>query len=767
MANRRNRIIYASQSVHAEGRILYRVRTFGSSSTFNTTDIFQLGQLNLTDIIDDSPEVAVTLEGYDYGSIYTMATLAKVPTSNLHHNIRQSDGTTFFGTVSGNDVSNGELSPLLPSTSGTGRANLVVKDGIGGSTLAYLHGVQLIDFGRECGVSKGVSIWSPIQSECSLGSAANDIEFTKLVNDVFINRIDLTYQATDMSNENYTGETEQKQWFLNSARFLSWEEWHCGVLTGEITPITLGAKNGLKLSLPTPNNVALLEDKNIAFLKKDLVGRPAILFTFTRGGGLTNPESKAIPVFSNTSCIPSNVVEYFIYDSATNQVNYFENGLASTLVNVLPAGRSAFINGDKVFVLYAANAYAEEVGSLTRPIGADATYVAAKYFAPISTNDVEDIGGIRQGQVEAYLVDPDLILKTELTGATITSNSFTFNNTVPSQVDLTRFVGLKVNVVDGPGKNGPAREILSATNNLVGNYNNGSIILGGSTWASIRLLESSTQSSTDQLIYVDKLCGIDNSYAGADISVVVSGSPELAVISGVNTANNLITLTNASILSDVADNGAEILVSVEPTVDSTIVVGDYNLALRLQSVNISADLTREQLKEIGHLNPYARTITLPIRFTAGIETTGSDLETFATFAGKLNKFNTNTLTDVDIVDLLAKDNLAIVVMIYQQTDQEAGGTGIDRKVLSPEMFGDEYFVNGVRNVYDKIDGSLREYPLKTVIVQNLRITDENISTPIDGNATQSFNFRGTNELTAVRGYVSVELATKTIESQGE
>ena len=221
MANRRNRIIYASQSVHAEGRILYRVQTLGSASTFNTTDLFELGQLNLTDVVEDSPDVAVTLDGLDYGSIYTMATLAKVPVSNLHHNIRQSDGTTFFGTVSGSiNVSTGNIAAGIPAASGTGKANLVVKDGIGGSPLAYLHGVQLIDFARECGVSKGVDIYSPVQAECALGSANNEIEMTKLLRDVFVNRIDLNYQSTDNSTENYAGETEQKKWFLN---LLEWK----------------------------------------------------------------------------------------------------------------------------------------------------------------------------------------------------------------------------------------------------------------------------------------------------------------------------------------------------------------------------------------------------------------------------------------------------------------------------------------------------------------------------------------------------------------
>jgi hypothetical protein len=693
-----------------------------------------------------------------------MATLAKVPVDNLNHNIRQSDGVTFFGTVSGVDTSTGAISALYPATSGTGKANLVIKESSGGVALAFIHGVQLPDFGRECGVSKGVEIWSPIQAECSLGTANDDVEFTKLLKDVFINRIELNYRSADMAAENYAGETEQKQWFLNSARFLSWEEWQVGILSGKIAAGTLGAKSYLQLSLPTSATVATLEDKSLAFLKKDLLGRPSVQFVFVSGGGLSVPETKSIAVFpkSGSSCLPTNILEYFLYDATTNRLEYFENGASATLLSVLPVGRGAFQNGDKVFVFYAAGEYAKEVGESGRPGGADSSYVLAKYYAPISTEDVEDVGAVRQGNIEAYLVDPDLILSADLTGATIDADSITFNNTVSSTVDLTKFVGSKIKILEGPGKNGPSREIVAAVNNLVGSYNNGTIDLGGSDWPSIRLL---AETSTVSGAVVANLCGVDSDYVGSSFSAVVSGSPVSKVIDSVDTLLNTIVPTINFTAAPTA--GTAVLVSTEPTVDSKILIGDYDLTLRLQTVTITADLAREQLKELGHLNPYARPLTVPIKFTVAVETTASDLETYAKFAGKAGEFKSGTLTDLDIIDLLAKQNLAIVAMIYQQTDQEAGGTGSDRKALSADMFGDEYFVNGVRYVYNQVDGSLREYPLKTVIAKDLRITDEATNTPITGNATQTFSFRGTNDVTVIRGFVDVDLAVKVIEAQGE
>lgn len=43
----RNRIIYASQSVWCNGHVLYRVQTFGSTTTFNSEDLFQFGSMDI------------------------------------------------------------------------------------------------------------------------------------------------------------------------------------------------------------------------------------------------------------------------------------------------------------------------------------------------------------------------------------------------------------------------------------------------------------------------------------------------------------------------------------------------------------------------------------------------------------------------------------------------------------------------------------------------------------------------------------------------
>jgi len=49
----RNRIIYASQSVWINGEVLYRVQSLGTTTSFTSEDIFELGQLDIIDVVDE------------------------------------------------------------------------------------------------------------------------------------------------------------------------------------------------------------------------------------------------------------------------------------------------------------------------------------------------------------------------------------------------------------------------------------------------------------------------------------------------------------------------------------------------------------------------------------------------------------------------------------------------------------------------------------------------------------------------------------------
>jgi hypothetical protein len=177
---------------------------------------------------------------------------------------------------------------------------------------------------------------------------------------------------------------------------------------------------------------------------------------------------------------------------------------------------------------------------------------------------------------------------------------------------------------------------------------------------------------------------------------------------------------------------------------------------RLTGVTISADLTREPLTELGHLGPYDRPVTLPIPLTVTVDSTAGDLESWALMAGQKAGYDAGTLDDIDLNDLMNKDDLILMVKVYEQTDEEAGGTGANRKVNTSSLVGDVPVVDGVfGTAYVLTD---REYALKTIVVKNLKITDEGMTLDVGANATQTFGFRSNNDLFVVKGDMSASLA---------
>ena len=187
---------------------------------------------------------------------------------------------------------------------------------------------------------------------------------------------------------------------------------------------------------------------------------------------------------------------------------------------------------------------------------------------------------------------------------------------------------------------------------------------------------------------------------------------------------------------------------------------------RFTSATITADLTREALLELGHLGPYDRPLTLPIPITVTMDTTAGDLEHWARFAGVYDTFESGELDEIDLADLFGNDDMILVVKIYAQTDEEAGGTGVGRSIIGAdnELIGQNYFNAGVVGTYA---ANNTERPLKTVIVEHLKITDEAYTLDVGANATQTFGFRSTNDLYVVKGEVDLaDITTNKIRRNG-
>lgn len=519
----RNRIIYASQSVWCNGEVLYRVQSLGSTTTFTSEDIFELGHLDIVDVVDDVPAVAVTLNTNDWGDVRTMATLAQVPAVK-----RAMDAT---------------VTPLTANLEAVDQYGEHYDNGTTGS--GYYHGVGIPDFAVVCGNLTGVSLWAPVQDECSLGTLADNIDQTMWMDEVYINSLEFSYTVGANATENYAAETDQKMWLLNSGRFVNFEEF---TLSGTQTTISL-------VGVVTDGvTIATLSDGDLAFLRKNVDGQPAIT------------------IFDDSEDTATN------YEVVAGAATASKAGYAAGVIT-LPTGFTAAA-GDRVEVIYAGDGYASSVSQ--------------KYFEILDSVDRPDtVGAMRQGQVEIYIVDPD---------------------------------------------------------------------------------------------------------------------------------------------------------------DAGITSWEEAIAFRLTSCTITADMTRELLNELGHLGPYDRPLTLPVPLTITMDATAGDLEHWARWAGVYDEFVGNTRVEIDLADLFSNENMILVVKVYAQTDEEAGGTGAARKVLGGdnELIGQSYWLYGEELTYVE---NGQEYPTKTVIVEHLKITDEAYTLDLGANATQTFGFRSTNDLYAVKGEV--------------
>lgn len=520
----RNRIIYASQSVWVNGDVLYRVQSLGSTTTFTSEDIFELGHLDIVDIVDDVPSVAVTINTNDYGDVATLATLAQLSQAKKTMN------------ATGNDTN----------------ANLEVVTGSAATPVGiYMHGVALADFAIVCGNLPGVTLWAPVQDECSMGTLDNNIDQTLFLDELFINSIEFSYTTGANATENFGAETDNKMWLLNDGRFVNYESF---TLSG--TDIS----NGYVTLSAGSNTIADLS-AGMGFLRKDDDGAPAVTWTDTSATEVTN-----IAVVSGTSAAAAT----YVYDPANHRV-YF------------PTTTNPPVATDVVETIYAADGYSS---------GTTNTY----FTALDSTARPDMIGAIRQGQVEMYIV-------------------------------------------------------------------------------------SDSDSS-------------------------------------------------------------------------------FDISWRLTGVTISADMTREPLGELGHLAPYDRPLVTPIPISVTVDSTASDLENWAKFAKRLTYFDADTLTNLELADLMAAEDLKLVIKVYAQTDEEASGTGANRTLMSGSpLIGQNYWNDGTMGTYT-VAGET-EYALKTIIVEHLKITDEGATLDMGSNMTQTFGFRSTNDLYVVKGDVTITQLTST------
>ncbi len=124
-----------------------------------------------------------------------------------------------------------------------------------------------------------------------------------------------------------------------------------------------------------------------------------------------------------------------------------------------------------------------------------------------------------------------------------------------------------------------------------------------------------------------------------------------------------------------------------------------------QSVSIDASLSREDIPALGFKRFYDRPLALPIDVTASIDVIFTDLNLFAELVG--------ADSDEDVLSLDGfRNDLGLRVKIYDRTDVDPESTESERK------------------------------PVKILEIPQIIPSDEAWNISLDGQATQTFSFRG-------------------------
>lgn len=244
------RIRYTKAACIVEDKQADRIQALGSTSSLTTEDLYELSNLNKTEVVDDVPAVDITIDSNEYGSNCTLALLADkgygcqvvaYPTgSGIGSNKVEIYRGAFpyagevipftggIATISGTGTYSIGLNPL-PDATGNNRFSVT-----SGTSVATGH-VKI----AQCSAGAGPIVTQANITDSRTFSEINilDFEFTKVaiagtikqssnsevihrtqyMENCYVNRVDLSYQTRGNATENVSLETDNKRWFLNSA----------------------------------------------------------------------------------------------------------------------------------------------------------------------------------------------------------------------------------------------------------------------------------------------------------------------------------------------------------------------------------------------------------------------------------------------------------------------------------------------------------------------------------------------------------------------
>lgn len=291
------RVRYSGTAPFIDDTQANRVQALGSSSRLTTDDVKELGTLNIVEIVDDVPQVDVSIDTNENGTNETMALLANngfgcqvvaTPVSGSSTSIGSLTltvnpgryyakgqsvlfgGATVTATASGNQQV--YLNPTISTASDASKVGIATSGNVpaGGILIA-----NIVPSGGQV-TQAGITDMRPFQSISAntfeLSSADmfvpivqsgdglnGSVARTMYMENVYVNSIDLSYATSGVATASYKAETDNKRWFLNNASQMIVDEFNSTGATVTLSQTPFQLANGNFTLKLTKNGNKLIE----------------------------------------------------------------------------------------------------------------------------------------------------------------------------------------------------------------------------------------------------------------------------------------------------------------------------------------------------------------------------------------------------------------------------------------------------------------------------------------------------------------------------
>lgn len=375
---RPTRVRYSGVGAFIDDVQANRIQALGSSSRLTTEDMKELGTLNIVEIVDDVPQVDVSIDQNENGTLDLFALLADkaygcnvvaVPAGAAIGSNQVKVLAGVFKTATGHPiifegttltVSAGanQLVYLKPEVSGGAIAKVGITGGsvpAGGILIATVSGsattrqadivdnrtfntVNHLDFELA-----NVDIFVPVKQ----AGSGDVVKRTMYMEKAFVNNVDFNFQTSGVVTASYRLETDNKRWFLNNAAQIIVDNFKAagaGALTLSQTPNVLAngnyalklIKNGVESLVEgtdyTINSGTKALTFTVALTAGDLV---KVRYTAATGGAFFSPTpAMETPHPELAGGLKEGQVEIFLSDAGNTRVARIQSARLS-----LPLGR--------------------------------------------------------------------------------------------------------------------------------------------------------------------------------------------------------------------------------------------------------------------------------------------------------------------------------------------------------------------------------------------------------------------------------------------